>query len=66
MCGVCGYVEEWIDSPKDIEILRESYGVIGGGIRDPTECLSCGSTIPGGSSKCPDCGWSYKDEQSHE
>ena len=28
---------------------------------EPMQCLACGSTIPGGKSRCPKCGWSYKD-----
>lgn len=27
----------------------------------PIDCLSCGGVIPGGSSSCPSCGWSYGD-----
>lgn len=26
VCGVCGYSEEWIAKPKDIEKLRKKFG----------------------------------------
>lgn len=25
LCGQCGFSEEWIDDPKDIEKIREKY-----------------------------------------
>ena len=28
---------------------------------EPTECMSCGATIPARKNRCPQCGWSYKD-----
>lgn len=27
MCGKCGYLEEWIDNPEDIEKVRQKFGV---------------------------------------
>lgn len=29
-------------------------------VSEPAECIKCGSTIPGGQTKCPQCGWSYE------
>ena len=29
---------------------------------EPTECLSCGETIPSHQTKCQACGWSYRSE----
>jgi len=26
LCSRCGYSEEWVESPADIEKLREKYG----------------------------------------
>jgi len=26
VCGVCGYSEEWITSPRDLERVRQRYG----------------------------------------
>jgi ribosomal protein S27AE len=26
VCGHCGYSEEWIDNPEDLEKLKEKYG----------------------------------------
>jgi uncharacterized RDD family membrane protein YckC len=28
-------------------------------VREPTDCLECGDTIPADSAVCPKCGWSY-------
>jgi hypothetical protein len=28
--------------------------------QQPSQCMSCGATIPAGESRCPKCGWSYK------
>lgn len=25
-----------------------------------TECLSCGATLPGSTTRCPQCGWTYE------
>jgi Zn ribbon nucleic-acid-binding protein len=29
ICSKCGFVEEWIDSPEDIEKLKEKFGSTG-------------------------------------
>ena len=26
ICGNCGYIEQWVDDPKDLEKLRQEYG----------------------------------------
>lgn len=26
VCGVCGYVEQWVDDPADLDELRKEYG----------------------------------------
>ena len=26
LCGECGYSEEWVESPEDLEKLRAKYG----------------------------------------
>ena len=26
LCGSCGFSEEWIDAPEDLEKLKEKYG----------------------------------------
>lgn len=31
---------------------------------EPTTCVICRSTIPGGSSVCPKCGWTYTKGES--
>lgn len=31
-------------------------------VTEPTECLSCGEMIPSYQTKCPACGWSYRNE----
>ena len=32
LCTDCGYSEEWIDKPQDVQRLKEKYGVIGSGV----------------------------------
>ncbi len=50
-CASCGHLD-WF-----LEGADESADEAG----EPTECLSCGGTIPAGAETCPKCGWSYKD-----
>ena len=26
LCGGCGFIEEWVDDPKDIEKVKRTYG----------------------------------------
>lgn len=32
VCGQCGFNEEWIDSPEDLEKLRKKFGTYGTGV----------------------------------
>ena len=64
LCSSCGYLEDWIDSPEDMDKIRRKYIGIVDPMEYPTECLSCGAIIPSGISACPKCGWSYDTEQS--
>lgn len=32
---------------------------------EPTPCLSCGAVIPAKSTRCPQCDWSYDEQQSN-
>jgi DNA-directed RNA polymerase subunit RPC12/RpoP len=50
VCTGCGHLEWFLEGAEE---NTDSAG-------EPTECLSCGSTIPAGEERCPDCGWSYK------
>ena len=38
---------------------EESPEPANGADAEPTECLSCGQTIPAGESRCPACGWTW-------
>lgn len=49
VCGRCRYVH-WFFYPDVVE---------GDDASEPADCLSCGGTIPPGTSECPSCGWSY-------
>jgi hypothetical protein len=30
LCGSCGYIEHWIDEAKDIDKIKDYYGLISG------------------------------------
>lgn len=51
VCWECGRMEWFLNPalPPEEDTL------------EPTECLSCGKTIPGGETVCPVCGWTYRE-----
>jgi hypothetical protein len=28
LCGSCGFIEQWIDEAKDIDTIKEYYGIV--------------------------------------
>lgn len=48
--------EELIEPITDYETLESTT------MPEPTECLSCGKMIPSHQTKCPACGWSYRND----
>jgi len=50
----------WTSNSADREIHRPSHPHEQPGDQQPTQCMSCGATIPPRESRCPKCGWSYK------
>ncbi len=76
ICAKCGYVH-WFMSAQTAEIKSTPVGpeTPAGKIpveadqpdlSEPSECMSCGRTIPQGVDRCIYCGWTYKETLKEE
>ena len=53
-CSSCGALLTRLDDPADKPSDDTS---------ENAACLSCGGTIPAGQTDCPDCGWTYAEQE---
>ena len=55
----------WTEELLRFDIPESTFGDQAGtdieALVDPAACLACGAAIPAWKSRCPQCGWSYKD-----
>lgn len=62
LCTNCGKIEWFLPGAVKNEsnyVTSEKETTWVNNISEESDCLSCGETIPPGSSNCPSCGWSY-------
>lgn len=71
VCGNCGFFH-WFASELPTEMPSASRSAEESEVQvvpekdledldEPSECVSCGKTIPVGYDHCPSCGWTYKE-----
>ena len=54
-------LSEW-PIQRELRALEERFAPALDGTSEPIQCLSCGATLPGGSTQCSACAWTYQAE----
>ena len=54
-------LSEW-PVQRELRALKERFAPALDGTSEPVQCLSCGTTLPAGSTQCSACGWTYQRE----